>query len=302
MSVLNQINHDELQQILAQLDQALYHHQQWHNAIIRILVCRLPCDKHDLRADAHKQCRFGQWYYSDDDTLKKIAEHEGFTAIGKAHQQMHYQAAGLLNTNSVGSNITPLEFDHFANVLDQLRLEIVAFKNEIQNLLYNRDPLTGAINRVNILQNLREQQEITRRQNKPCCLAMIDLDLFKNVNDQYGHQVGDKVLSTVAHHYINNIRSYDKIFRFGGEEFLICMPFTDINQGNIIIDDLRNYIASHPTEIDGLEPIYITVSGGITLLDEHSPVELSIEHADKALYQAKTSGRNCTKIWGQTPQ
>lgn len=302
MSVLNQINHDELQQILAQLDQALYNHQQWHNAIIRILICRLPCDKHDLSADAHKECRFGQWYYSDEPALKKIAENEGFIAIGKAHQQMHYQAASLLNTNSVGANITPLEFDHFANVLDQLRLEIVAFKNEIQNLLYNRDPLTGAINRVNILQNLREQQEIIRRQNKPCCLAMIDLDLFKKVNDQYGHQVGDKVLSTVAHHYINNIRSYDKIFRFGGEEFLICMPFTDINQGNIIIDDLRNYIASHPTEIEGYEPIYITVSGGITLLDEHSPVELSIEHADKALYQAKASGRNCTKIWGQTLQ
>jgi diguanylate cyclase (GGDEF)-like protein len=213
---------------------------------------------------------------------------------------MHSQAAHLLNSNDLSANITPLEFDHFANVLDQLRLEIVAFKNELQNLLYNRDPLTGAINRVNILQNLREQQEIVRRQNKPCCLAMIDLDLFKNVNDQYGHQIGDKVLSTVAHHYIDNIRSYDKIFRFGGEEFLICMPFTGLNEGNIIIEDLRNYIASHPTKVNGFDPISITVSGGVTLLDENAPVEVSIERADKALYQAKAQGRNCTKIWDKT--
>lgn len=297
MSFISHINPEVLQSILAQLDQALYNHQQWHNALLRTLICRLEGDKHDMSAEAFKDCRFGQWYYGAKNEIQPIATHPGFIAIGESHKHMHQLATRILDINSSTSKISTLDYDQFANALEQMRLEIFALKNELKQLLYNRDPLTGAINRINILQTLREQQEIVKRQKQPCCLAMIDLDLFKKINDQYGHLVGDKVLARVAQYFIENLRESDKVFRYGGEEFLICMPFTDLNQGQYLMDTLRERLASDPILVNGSEAITVTISIGITLLDEYSPVEVSIEHADMAMYDAKSAGRNCSREW-----
>lgn len=292
---LQNTDRDELQQILTQLDQALYNHQQWHNDLMRTLTCRLPCDKHDTIPDAHKECRFGQWYYSNKS--KNINDHPGFIAIGEAHHRMHQLISYILiNLNNNGT-ITPLDYDNFANSLERLRLEIYGLKNEIEILLYNRDPLTMAINRVTMLPVLREQQELTRRQLQSCCIAMIDIDLFKKINDRYGHLVGDKILAAIAHYLIEHLRSYDKIFRFGGEEFLLCIQQISLSQAFEMVDRIREEIAAEPFNVGLQEPLHITVSCGITVLDPNTTIEESIDHSDKALYLAKSSGRNQTKTW-----
>lgn len=295
MNTLDYVQHDELRSILNQLEQALYNHQQWHNSLIRTLVCRLPSDKHDVMPYAYKECRFGQWIYSDE--LKKMTEHPGFIAIKKAHQSMHDRASQLLINNSNNISISPQEYDFFSNSLEQLRLEIFSLRNELEGLLYTRDPLTGTINRINMPQILREQLELAKRQEKNCCLALIDFDFFKKVNDTYGHQAGDIVLSTIGHYIIKNIRSYDKIFRYGGEELLMCLPFTDLTLGKEIMEQFRKGIAELKILIQPEKTISITVSIGLTLLDVNSPVEASIEHADKAMYVAKSNGRNCIHAW-----
>lgn len=294
MSDLTRIPHDELQQVVNQLEQGLYNHQQWHNALIRTLICRLPPDKHDVVPEAHKECRFGQWYYSQHPEI--IATHAGFVAIGTAHKNMHEMARHLLEDASNMISIPPQEYDHFANAIEQLRLEIYSLKNEVTDLLYNHDTLTGAINRVNMPHILREQQELAKRQGECCCLAFIDLDFFKKVNDTYSHQAGDLVLSTVANYIMQNLRPYDKLFRLGGEEFLICFPFTKLAEGYDILERIRKEIANLEINIKPNEAIHITVSIGLVLLDLNSSVERSIEYADRAMYSAKSSGRNCVKI------
>jgi diguanylate cyclase len=293
--LLQNIDRNELQLILTQLDQALYNHQQWHNDLIRTLACRLPYDKHDILPEAYKECRFGQWYYNN--TSKHLLEYQGFTAIGEAHKYMHLMASQVLTKLSTSNSVIPLDYDNFANSLEKLRLEIYAFKSELETLLYNRDPLTMTINRVSMLPVLRELQDMIRRQYQSCCIAMMDLDSFKKVNDQYGHLIGDKVLATVAHFLIEHLRPYDKIFRYGGEEFLLCIQQVDVSQANKMLDRLREEIAKLPINVGLDAPLYITVSFGITELDPNATVERSIDRADKALYLAKTSGRNRTQIW-----
>jgi diguanylate cyclase len=293
--LLQNTNRGELQQILTQLDQALYNHQQWHNDIIRTLVCRLPHDKHAIDSDAYKECRFGQWYYSD--RSKNINHHPGFIAIGEAHQRMHQLAGHVLTSLEDNNSVTPLDYDNFANSIDRLRLEIYAFKNELENLLYNHDPLTMAINRISMLPILREQQQLSIHQSQPCCLAMVDIDFFKKVNDQYGHLVGDKVLVILARYFIEHLRSYDKLFRYGGEEFLICMQQVDLSKAFDIMDNMREEIAMMPFNVELPTPIHITVSCGISMLDPNINIEQAIDHADKALYTAKSSGRNQTQRW-----
>ncbi|MBS0290154.1 MAG: diguanylate cyclase [Proteobacteria bacterium] len=295
MTELNLVNHDELKRILAQLDQGLHNHQQWHNDIIRTLICRLPGDKHDMDPEAHKECRFGQWYYGD--TPHIIADHQGFVALGDSHQNMHQLATRLLAQATRMEKIAPHEYDHFANSVEQLRLEIYSLKSELENLLFNHDPLTGAINRINMPSILREQQELSKRQNEPCCLALIDFDWFKNINDNYSHQLGDLVLSSVAHFILEKLRRYDKLFRYGGEEFLICLPFTDLQEGKEVAERLRSEIAELPIKLKQNESIKITVSVGLAMLDIDIPIETSIEYAVKAVNAAKEAGRNCIRIY-----
>lgn len=286
---------EELQHILTNLDQALYNHQQWHNDLTRTLVCRLPHNKHDTMPEAHMQCRFGQWYYGNKSEY--IKNHPGFVAIGEAHQRMHQSVSQILINLNINNTITPIDYDNFANSLERLRLEIYGLKNEIEILLYNRDPLTKAINRVNMLPVLREQQELVKRKLQSCCIAMIDIDFFKKVNDQFGHVIGDKVLAGLANYLIKHLRPYDKIFRFGGEEFLLCMQQVSLSQTFELVDRVRKEIAAVGFDVGLQEPIHITVSCGITTLNPNAPIEESIDHSDKALYAAKSSGRNQTQIW-----
>lgn len=289
---LYQLSHEEIQRITSELDQALYNHQQWCKELIRTLVCKLPSDKHDLSSESYRECRFGQWYY--EHAHNSLQDHPGFIAIGEQHQRMHQAATRLLIASNIG--IHPTQYDDFANLLERMRMEVYALKRELEDLLYKRDPLTGAISRIDMLPILREQQELSKRQNMPCCLAMMDLDLFKNINDTYGHSIGDKILSASVHYIIENLRPYDKVFRYGGEEFLIFIQQIELQPAFEVIEKIRKGFSEMNIDIGKEEPIHLTASFGLAKLDTDSPIQQSIDNADKAMYAAKSSGRNCTRI------
>ncbi len=292
---LDEVTRDELQSVIAQLKEALYNHQQWHGALVRALVCKLPPDKRDISPEAHSECRFGQWYYGK--TPEKLRKHPGFVAMGEEHRRMHHLAGLLLIAADAGKTISGLDYDNFSNALERLRLEIYALERELEDSLFNRDSLTGAITRYGILPTLREQQELVKRHAQHCCIAMMDLDNFKAVNDLHGHQAGDQVLSAAVHYLIRHLRPYDKVFRYGGEEFLLCMPYSELTAAHDRVNELNKGIASLEIDVGENEPIHIFASFGVTLLDPDLPVGSSIDRADKAMYAAKAAGRNCVRIW-----
>ncbi|MHB1230857.1 MAG: diguanylate cyclase [Halothiobacillus sp.] len=289
------VGQNEIQSVLLQLDQAIYNHTQWYNSITRTLICRLPHDLRDEAKDAHRQCRLGQWYYGAAPDI--LRAHPGFIAIGAEHKNMHRLAAQLLQTAASGATISSLDYDSFVNVLERLRLQIYTLKHELEEELYNLDPLTGANNRIGMLTQLREQQEMVKRRVQSCCIVMMDIDHFKAVNDTYGHVVGDMVLAASARNVMEHLRPYDKLFRYGGEEFLICMQNTDAVAGYEVVERIRLGLAANRIDYGGKKPLQITMSFGVTMLDADVSVEQSIEHADKAMYAAKIAGRNCTRIW-----
>ena len=166
------------------------------------------------------------------------------------------------------------------------------------------DPLTG-------LHNRRFLDEITpsllanaARKQQKLSLAMIDLDYFKAINDQYGHAAGDTVLRHVARLLQQHLRQSDFIFRIGGEEFLVLFPDTSAEQVSQQTEVWRDLLRQQPPLIDG-QPLGVTFSAGIAeqSADQHS-LELAVLHADQALYQAKANGRNrseCSFKMGSKP-
>ncbi len=295
---LDEVSRDELQSVIAQLKEALYNHQQWHGSLIRTLVCKLPADKRDASPQSHMECRFGQWYYSQ--APEKLLKHPGFVAMGEEHQRMHHTARLLLMAADSGKNISGLDYDNFANALDRLRLEIYALERELEDSLFNRDSLTGAITRYGILPTLREQQELVKRHAQSCTIAMMDLDNFKAVNDLHGHHAGDQVLSASVHYLIRHMRPYDKVFRYGGEEFLLCMPYSELMDGFARVKELNEGLAALEIDIGEEQPVRIFASFGVAVLDPEIPVGASIDRADKALYAAKSGGRNLVRMWDES--
>ncbi|HHL39663.1 MAG TPA: GGDEF domain-containing protein [Deltaproteobacteria bacterium] len=154
------------------------------------------------------------------------------------------------------------------------------------------DELTGVYNRRVGMQRLKEEFSRAHRNNLKLTLAMVDIDNFKFVNDNYGHQAGDVVLKTIAGNIKTWLREQDVIFRYGGEEFLIILPETDAARAAHPLERLRERLSSVTVRHDGHE-IRTSVSIGVaTVLDKERHETETIKRADSALYRAKRSGRN----------
>jgi diguanylate cyclase (GGDEF)-like protein len=285
-----------LRAALAQLEQATRDHVKWHENLLRAIVCGLPFNPNEVAEDAHLNCRFGRWYYE-----RAPAELWGqpiFATIGGEHERLHRAAARLLREVAAGVPIVRADFDDLLAGLGELRLTLDLLRDEIANTLRNRDALTGAYDRAEMLPRLREWHELARRQVQLCCLVFMDLDHFKDINDRYGHGTGDEVLACVIRHLSHCLRPYDKVFRYGGDEFLICLPGADLAIGQAVIKRVRESLAS-PPRVVGPEGIalQVTASFGLALLDPEVGVEDSIERADQALLLAKTAGRGRAISW-----
>ncbi|NKB44702.1 MAG: diguanylate cyclase [Alphaproteobacteria bacterium] len=157
--------------------------------------------------------------------------------------------------------------------------------------LTDRDSLTGLLNHTNILRALEREISAAARTKTSVVMAMVDIDHFKNVNDTYGHAVGDQVLLRVTHMLRNRLRRVDHVGRYGGEEFAVVMPNTDIETATVILEELRETCAAmvHETE-DG--SFSVTFSAGVASFPEVKTGADLNGVADTRLYAAKHGGRN----------
>lgn len=286
----------QLHSILGQLDQALYSHEQWTRNLLRTLIAKLPADPVDIASDAHQRCRFGRWAESRE--AEPLRLNPAFVAMQQAHERMHRLAGQMLQRGNDGLPVGSTEFDQFSNTLDRMRLELQSLRGELTDILQNRDALTGARNRASLLADLREQQALVRRKMQSCAIAMLDLDHFKRVNDQYGHLAGDQVLATTAQCLQTGLRPYDRLYRYGGEEFLLCLPGSDLPTAAAMAERLRGKLAALPIQVGATpQPLRISASFGISLLDAGVDIEESIDRADRAMYAAKAKGRNRVETW-----
>jgi diguanylate cyclase (GGDEF)-like protein len=105
------------------------------------------------------------------------------------------------------------------------------------------------------------------------------------------------VLKTFVHYLRGHLRPYDHVFRYGGEEFLILIPDTDVETGRLAIERIREGVGAVPMAHDGPTAIYATASFGVAAVDPDATIEESLDHADKMMYAAKNSGRNCVRVW-----
>ena len=173
----------------------------------------------------------------------------------------------------------------------QERRELLATIEQISQLM-RRDTLTGLYNRQYMQSLLERECERQDRSGFGLCVAMIDLDHFKNINDTLGHQVGDEALAGFAHAAQESLRKLDVIGRWGGEEFLVLLVDTEPGwQGSLAVERLREHLASQRISL-GAPELRLTFSAGLALRKTGETTAQVLERADRALYAAKAQGRN----------
>ncbi len=156
------------------------------------------------------------------------------------------------------------------------------------------DSLTQLLNRRAIYNHAEAEYNRSRRGSTPLSLLMIDIDHFKSVNDQYGHLSGDQAICHIARCISQNIRSYDWVGRWGGDEFLVILPSSDTDQARVVVDRIQDSLKSAVFSPADGAVLNMTLSIGVSMRTGESQVPLHnlLQQADKALYKAKRGGRN----------
>lgn len=174
-------------------------------------------------------------------------------------------------------------------ILDDISREIIDKDN-------GRDPLTRLFNRRYLDTVLRHETECSLQKNLTFGLVMLDIDYFKNINDTFGHDNGDEVLTQLANILSHEVRAGDFVFRLGGEEFLIIL--SDISEKLLekIANKIRLEVGNTTIMLKNGQDLLVTVSAGVAIHDGHPDFQRTLKKADEALYEAKRNGRNCVVV------
>nr|WP_282434229.1 GGDEF domain-containing protein [Desulfosporosinus sp. BG] len=154
------------------------------------------------------------------------------------------------------------------------------------------DPLTGLYNRRYIMEKIESEFISTKKNAKKFSLILADIDFFKKINDTFGHDCGDHVLKVVSKSLKDAVREQDFVSRWGGEEFLILLPETEIEGARILVDRIKRIIEEQIIEYNGVQ-VSTTMTFGVTESQDYGMIEDIIKRADNALYEGKSRGRSC---------
>jgi diguanylate cyclase (GGDEF)-like protein len=181
--------------------------------------------------------------------------------------------------------------------LGRMRSRLERQRHELQQALGRirylamRDELTGLVNRREMGQLMAQALDDARRRNAPWCLALIDLDHFKRVNDAHGHPAGDEVLRAFAQEGLQHVRGADTLARWGGEEFMLLMPACPLAHARGVAERLREALSALAIR-HGDTALQVTLSAGVVEHQRGESLEALVERVDVALYRAKSQGRN----------
>lgn len=280
--------------ILQHLDAGIVSVNCWLKTLHSMLICDDASNSNTLAEDP-KHCNFSLWF--NDDATPELRQNRMFQKAGRLHKNMYDIGHSLLQNKLSHLPVSVEEYDTFMDIATALKDELHTLQFDIINKACAVDQLTGAWNRHAMHSKLAQELERMVRNKQSCSICMLDIDHFKLVNDSLGHIAGDQVLQAVVHFITKQLRKYDSIFRYGGEEFLLCLPNTTGAEAEPILNRLRANIEKLDIPLNDGKTISITASFGVTSISPNKSIEEAIAMADHALLSAKANGRNRVCIW-----
>ena len=314
--------YDDLARIAAHICQApvalislLDSHRQWFKASVGLAVEETPLDQSVCRyavrqpgvfivPDLAQDARFAHFHIvTQENPLRfyagaPLVTPDGF-ALGTLCVLDHQpRALSPQSEDMLGALarqvIRLLELKRANDLQAQMLADLEEARHQM-SVLAHTDALTGLANRRSFTERLRQELALLQRDCEPACLLMMDIDHFKQVNDLYGHHVGDRALQLFAALCREVFRAGDVVSRWGGEEFLAMLPATRVEQAQAVAQRVHAALAERA--LPGVEPPRVmTVSMGLSNFDPLRPLDQTLRSLDDALYTAKRDGRNRTVV------
>ena len=281
---------------LERLAQAVRDHADWQQAVLHAIVSGDPLPAGDRPAASHLQCPFHQSYF--DRSSMVLWGYPAFAKLGVEHWRQHRLADELLGRLATDAPVFVEDFDELMTGGDRLDRVLAALRDEVEAAWRDRDGLTGASGRGTMLAELREWRELAQQGVEKCCVVRMEVDGLQEIRDLHGPALADEVLAAAVRFAGRRLRPWDKVFRLGGDEFLLSLPGADLAIGQAVIRRVREGLAARPLSgAQGAGALKVTASFGLALLDPEVGVEDVVERADQALLLAKTAGRNRAINW-----
>ena len=282
----------ETRHFIIELDAAVEAHLGWTRRVMRCAVLRASPGDDVLASEAHLLCRFGHWIALQRPHFEKLNARKT-QELEAAHQTMHDAIRALCVNILAGQPGASTDLEAFEQSQSELIGLMAWFKTQFLAEAMCNDPLTGLPLRFGIEDEFMQAQKVVRREGTQLYLAMIDVDHFKNINDQYGHAVGDRALQHLTRSLSSVLRPNEPLFRFGGEEFLLMMQCPSPEAATIAAKRIVEQVRNTPLPLDSsAEPIRLTITLGLTQAQNGEFVDEVIDRADQALYAGKRSGRD----------
>lgn len=281
----------ELENFITELDAAVEAHMSWTRRVMRCAVLHTSPGEDVLSPSSHTLCRFGRWFMSKQSDFEKMSLQNTQRLIA-VHQSMHDAIRSICANVLAGR---PAQSAHLG-VFEQTQTELIEllaeFKTQFMAMAVRHDYLTGLPLRYGLEQEFIQLQKLCRRNKLLLYVAMIDVDHFKLVNDNYGHSVGDIALRHLVDTIKRNIRPGEPLYRFGGEEFLLLMQTRSPEEAASAAKRLINVVRGAPVLIPQNKSLVMTITIGLSLAGQDEKLDSVIERADKALFEGKRTGRD----------
>lgn len=262
---------------------------EWENRLFRSVATELPLDELATLNDS----AFGLWLHHKaalifDETRELPLIDESMRRIDETlFPQITHNRDKTLQSAEVRALVKAVMAE-----MEQLKFLLNIMFERLTDLEVGRDVLTQLFNRRFLQSILKREIELNRRKKSQFCVLMLDVDFFKRVNDQHGHDAGDRVLQNIAGLLVNQVRVSDFVFRYGGEEFLIILAEVDALRAQEVAEKIRRRVETAEILLADAKMIKVTLSIGIAEYDGHPDYQRIIDRADKALFAAKNDGRN----------
>ncbi|CAA7620640.1 Diguanylate cyclase [Candidatus Terasakiella magnetica] len=230
-------------------------------------------------------------------TSEMLGGYSEFATIRELHAEIHEKADRMTARTNAGQATTTSDYEAMMSLVLAFSAAAQNLEREVWRTLATVDPLTGLGNRQTMMTHLIGERDRAIRLEQPCCVGLADVDNFKKINDTWGHATGDQVLCAVADCLRTAVRPYDVVYRYGGEEFLICLPAATSEAGFQVLERMRMAVEALELTTHKGNVIRITVTFGLADLTADLSVEESLERADNALYDGKRLGKNRVMLY-----
>lgn len=287
---------DQTDSFIVELDAAVESHMNWTRRILWCAVLHTIPDEDIMSPTAHTICHFGHWLGLNMESLKKV-DSETTSHIEKLHQTMHDAIRSICADVMSGTPGKETDLQAFEHAQSGLLTSLARLKTLYIFNMMRHDPLTGLPLRHGIERDLELCLKNAKRSHAHIYVALIDVDHFKRINDEYGHMAGDMVLRHLADTLKLSLRDSEPLYRFGGEEFLWLIRCDTADEAAKAANRIMSAVSASHVSIENMDtPITLTITIGLACVGENEAFSSAINRADAALYRGKNGGRNCFVI------